>query len=70
MKDKILNKIIEFCIKRVNVIYNPYIVIATVKPEETKRIIEELKRNNIYNKEDYLKWSANFKKGLDKISVS
>jgi hypothetical protein len=67
MRDKILNKIIEFCIKKVGFIYNPYLVVATINPNRTEMIIKELKKNDISNKEDYLKWRNNFLKELKNL---
>lgn len=66
MKDRILNKIIEFCIERVSYVYNPYFIIATINPNRTKMIIKELEEHSITNKKDYLKWREDFKKEFDK----
>lgn len=60
MKDKILNKIIEFCVKRVYNIYNPYFIIATIGTSEAKTVIRELEKHNISNKEEYLQWEEDY----------
>lgn len=60
MKNKILNKIIEFCIKKVYSIYNPYLIIATIGTSEAKTAIRELEKSNISNKEEYLRWEENY----------
>jgi hypothetical protein len=60
MRDKILNRIIEFCFKRIYSIYNPYFIIATIGTSETKTIIRELEKSNISNKEEYLRWEEDY----------
>lgn len=60
MKNNILNKIIEFCVKKVYSIYNPYLIIATIGIQETKTVIKELEKYNISNKEEYLRWEEDY----------
>jgi hypothetical protein len=60
MRDKILNNIIEFCIKKVYSIYNPYLIIATIGTSEAKTVIRELEKSNISNKEEYLRWEEDY----------
>ena len=60
MKNEILNKIIEFCIKKVYSIYNPYLIIATIGTSEAKTVIRELEKSIISNKEEYLRWEEDY----------
>lgn len=60
MINKILNEIIRFCVRRVGFIYDPYLVIATINTKRAEKIIEELKKKNITNKEDYLRWEEDY----------
>ena len=60
MRDRILNKIIEFCVKRIYTIYNPYFIIATIGIPEAKTAIRELEKSNISNKEEYLRWEEDY----------
>lgn len=67
MRDEILNIIIEFCVKRVGFIYNPYLIIATINPARAERIIQELKGRDITNKEDYFEWTKKFLEELKNL---
>ena len=60
MRDKILNRIIEFCFKRIYSIYSPYFIIATIGTSEAKTVIRNLEKHNISNKEEYLRWKEDY----------
>lgn len=69
MKERILNKIIHFCMRRINTLYYPYYAIALIGTKEAKTMVRELEKQLIFDKLDFEFYEANileyYKKKID-----